>query len=376
MEKYPCPKTDIIVSRTECIKCPKPEDCPHGIIAQNAEPQKKRGRKPISVSVEASGQAEFAAQYQQDIAPTVRELTEGAHTLCQAEIAHNLGVAEAVGAIRAWHYNATANRVAMLKGLAALKQSRAYRGALVRGADGRAVMVQSWEAFCEVTGLCKATINEDLRHLNLLGENLLEQQQALGLGRRELRALARGIMEASEEEQARIREELDAAEGSAELEARVDQLARELKAQKKLAAEAQRDLESARKLSGEKSAEIDALKLKIDDLRSMSPDAALLARTERNHKAYADIDKACLDFFAAASGLAAQAAGIFHDEDCTPETAEGVAERVGLCLRQVADLLLDSALEVDFRAYMELPAEVLAAHAEATAGTTAGADGE
>lgn len=76
-----------------------------------------------------------------------------------------------------------------------VKESKAYKE--VPG-------VGTWEKFCKLAGLDRATVDEDLKNLEALGEELLRRVSSLGLGYRELRKLRRlnhdGDVEISENE--------------------------------------------------------------------------------------------------------------------------------------------------------------------------------
>ena len=99
----------------------------------------------------------------------VDELRQDTAVMPKAQLAQSLRVAEAAGMIAAFQYNETANRVAMLKLFAQIRDSKAYKGARVTDrASGETVTVTTWEEFCIAYGYSKTKIHEDLQNLSLI----------------------------------------------------------------------------------------------------------------------------------------------------------------------------------------------------------------
>ena len=104
-----------------------------------------RGRRPIDGPAPAT--PDIVSD--QTTRAYVDELRQDTAVMPKAQLAQSLRVAEAAGMIAAFQYNETANRVAMLKLFAQIRDSKAYKGARVTDrASGETVTVTTWEEFC------------------------------------------------------------------------------------------------------------------------------------------------------------------------------------------------------------------------------------
>ena len=258
--------------------------------------------------------------------------------------------------ITAFQYNETANRVAMLKLFAQIRDSKAYKGARVTDrASGETVTVTTWEEFCAAYGYSKRKIDVDLQNLAAFGGDFMEMQEKLGLGYRDLRLLRNGIAALPPEERQAILDDVAAAEGPEEVKEKLADLRLELAKAKADRKELEADMQAKEKVSKEKSEKLDALEEQVARLTSMSPDDRVTARNEANAQARADVDSECQAVFVAVMGLASRCAAVMQDERSTDETCMWIHKRVSVLANSVAEALLGAGIDVDLRAYLELP---------------------
>lgn len=276
-----------------------------------------------------------------------RELREAAAGMDRME--PSLRLAEMTGTIAAFRLNAETNRVAMLKALAEIKRDKSYQGCVVRHTlTGVLITVRTWEEFCEALGHNRRKIDEDLSHLATFGGAVLEQQQSLGLGRRDLRALRRGVAAMTPEEQAALREELDAAEGNEALEERLDELRAALSREERRRKELEQDLRAREEVSAQYQADAQDARERLARLTSMTEEAQ--ERVEAmNEAACNELDAACNAAQAAVTQVCALGAQILADERATPATIAHVARRCGIMADYMAENLLNSGIDVDLR---------------------------
>ena len=72
-----------------------------------------------------------------------------------------------------------------------IKESKLYRVLTGKTADEKTSTVATWEDFCRLIGTSAGKVNEDLKHLEIFGEEALESLNRIGAGYRELRKLRR-----------------------------------------------------------------------------------------------------------------------------------------------------------------------------------------
>lgn len=320
--------------------------------------QPRRGRKPIVGRPAAMGSVSAeVVEAAQAAAPVIAEIRASTVSMPKAELAQSLHLAKTVGSIAAFQLNEAVNRVATLKAFAEIRDSKAYKGLSVQNTAGDVVVVNTWEEFCSAHGYSKRKINEDLQNLAAFGGNLLEMQESLGLGYRDLRLLRKGIATLPPEERQAILNEVQSAEGPEELKDRLAELRTELAEAKADKKELEADMEAKEKLSKAKSERLDNLEEQINRLTSMSPDDRRKALDDINAKARADVDKVCQDAFVAVIALCSQCAAVFRDERSAEDTCTYVHERVGLLMNNIADAVLGAGVDVDLRQYIELPGD-------------------
>ena len=301
----------------------------------------RRGRRPAARSGAAPAPA-----VEQQAAGLVADLRRDSITMPRQELAQSLHMAGATGMIAAFQYNETANRVAMLKLFAQIRDSKAYKGASVVDRNGETRVVSTWEEFCTAHGYSKRKIDEDLQNLAAFGGDFMEMQEKLGLGYRDLRLLRNGI--------AALLDDVAAADDSEEVKARLADLRLELAKARADRKELEADMQAKDKVSKEKSEKLDRLEEQVARLTSMSPDERQKALDEKNLAATATLDRLCNDVMQAALAVCAQAAAILGDTDSSGATCQYVHNRISALAEGMASTILASGIDVDLRAALEL----------------------
>lgn len=325
------------------------------ITIETAAP--RRGRKPLEAAPEDSRNAE-AALAEQAAAPVVADLRAQSLTMPKAELARSLRLAETVGSIATFQLNEAINRVGALKALAEIRESKGYKGLTVLDRrSGEAVKVATWEQFCNAQGYSRQRIDEDLQNLAAFGGNLLEMQEALGLGYRDLRLLRKGIAELPPAEREAILAEVDAADGPEAMKDKLAELKLELARAKVEKKEMEETLAAKEKVSKDKGERLDALEEKINRLTSMAPDDQQKALNDINAGAREGVDKKYQQVFLAVVELIGHCATMLTDDRITEESCAYVHERVGQLMDTVANMVLRAGIDVDLRARFELPGE-------------------
>lgn len=218
----------------------------------------RRGRRPAARSGAAPAPA-----VEQQAAGLVADLRRDSITMPRQELAQSLHMAGATGMIAAFQYNETANRVAMLKLFAQIRDSKAYKGASVVDRNGETRVVSTWEEFCTAHGYSKRKIDEDLQNLAAFGGDFMEMQEKLGLGYRDLRLLRNGIAALPPEERQAVLDDVAAADDSEDVKARLADLRLELAKARADRKELEADMQAKDKVSKEKSEKLDRLEEQV-----------------------------------------------------------------------------------------------------------------
>ncbi len=328
---------------------------PTNITIETAAP--RRGRRPLEATPEDSRNAE-AARAEQAAAPVVADLRAQNLTMPKAELAQSLRLAETVGSIATFQLNEAINRVGALKALAEIRESKAYKGLTVMDRrSGETVKVSTWEEFCNAQGYSYRKIAEDLQNRATFGGNLLEMQEALGLGYRDLRLLRKGIAELPPAEREAILAEVDAADGPEAMKDKLAELKLELARAKVEKKEMEESLAAKEKVSKAKGERLDALEEKINRLTSMAPDEQQKALDDINARAREGVDEKYQKVFLAVVELIGHCSAMLTDDRITEESCAYVHTRVGQLMDTVADMVLNAGIDVDLRARFELPGE-------------------
>lgn len=319
---------------------------------------KEAGIETIAPQTRRQAYDQEAAVLEKAARPVVDELRAKAVTLHKNEIAESLRLAGRVGAINAFQLNEAVSRVAMLKTLAEIHESKAYKGLHVLDRkSGEPVVVQTWADFCNAQGFSKSKIHEDLQNLATFGGNLLEMQEALGLGYRDLRLLRNGISQLPETERAAILQEMENTEGPESLKEKLADLRLELAKEKASNKELKESAAAKDKVSKDKSARLDELEEMVERLTSMSPDDQEMALADLNLKARKATEAVCLNVFTTVIYMIGKCTAILADDRSSVETCRFVHDHVSKTMQDVADSILKAGIDVDLRKIVELPGD-------------------
>lgn len=316
----------------------------------------RRGRKPIvgrpgamgSVSAEVVEAAQAAA-------PAIAEIRANTVSMPKAELVQSLHLAKTVGSIAAFQFNEAVNRVATLKAFAEIRESKVYKGLSVQNTAGDVVTVNTWEEFCNAHGYSHSKIAEDLQNLAAFGGSLLEAQEALGLGYRDLRLLRAGITQLPPEEQKAVREKMKNTEAPEELRVLIGELETKITKANKRIDELGETIKTKERTSKEYLQESVDLREKVALLTSMAPSQQARARDEANAQAAKDVDAACHALRLAALNLRTTCAAIRGDERSTVDTCTRMDRRVSFEVSECAQFILNAGITVDFRKEFMLP---------------------
>ena len=291
----------------------------------------------------------------------VAELRGRAVTLTDAELEASDLVAEVRGAARQSQFIETVSRTSVLARLARIKESKAYKGARVRTAEGGYVEVRTWEDFCSALGMSRRMVEEDLANLAAFGDNLLKMQDSLGIGYRELRKMRAHMAELPESAREEIRAEIEQAGDREELLAALDEMGARnarLSEEKK---DLQERLHTNDRLLKEAREKEYATRMQMERaLNPTSPDEEARAAEAQMNRVRYGLSNACLEFEKAGATLAGIMSRLLNTEDgrarLTDEQHDALVvecnERLGQCVARVADALLTAGADVDMAAAM------------------------
>lgn len=307
----------------------------------------RRGRKPLQPTVTPPDDS--GALLEQAAVPMVEAIRQSAVTLHKGELVQSLHVAETVGMIAAFQFNEAVNRVGMLKKFQEIRESKAYKGlSLTDRLTGGVVTVNTWEEFCGAYGFSRKKIEEDLQNLALFGGGLLESQEALGLGYRELRKLRAGLKELPAEEQQALLEKVKTAEDKEELLILLDETSIRAEKLQQKNKELQEDLKAKDSLAQAKNARIDSLTVELQRANSMAPDERRAWQANVNMEARKALDDACTLTLGQVVALSNTCMSIFASEDSLDDTKAYIHQRISLLCGDMARAILDAGVDVDF----------------------------
>ncbi len=288
----------------------------------------------------------------------VAQLRDEAVTVSNVEMDATILLAETRGVSQQAQFIETVSRMTMLTRLAHIKDSKGYKGAKVRDANGELQSIKTWPEFCTALGMSRSLVDEDLNNLSVFGDNLLKMQDALGIGYRELRKLRAGFSMLDDASRALALEEVKNAGDKEELLAALDEMG--VRNAKLTQANKEKDEQrvSLDKLLGESRRKEYELQRKLDAMeRPVSPDeeASALIWTEANMKR--EIDEGCRDLVRAADALAVIASNTFNcgkgerwfslPEERRAQMADYVNERISSACGRMRDSLLNTGVDVD-----------------------------
>lgn len=306
----------------------------------------RRGRKPLQSTV--SPPAEEGALLEQAAVPMVEEIRQSAVTLHKGEFAQSLHVAQGFGMFQALDYIQKFSGIARLKWLAERKQYGDYKGVSVADSAGGVRQLKTFEDLCDYVGQSKAKIYEDLQNLALMGEEILQAQEALGLGYRELRKLRAGLKELPAEEQQALLEKVKTAEDKEELLILLDETSIRAEKLQQKNKELQEDLKAKDSLAQAKNARIDSLTVELQRANSMAPDERRAWQANVNMEARKALDDACTLTLGQVVALSNTCMSIFASEDSLDDTKAYIHQRISLLCGDMARAILDAGVDVDF----------------------------
>lgn len=309
----------------------------------------RRGRKPLQSTLASS--ADEGALLEQAAAPMVAAIRQSAMTLHKGEFVQSLHVAQSVGMIEAFQFNEAVNRVGMLKKFQEIRETKAYKGLTLTDKNtGEPLTVNTWEDFCEVHGFSHKKINEDLQNLAVFGGSLLQAQEALGLGYRELRKLRAGLKELPADEQKALLEKVKAAEDKEDILILLDETTIQKEKLQQKNKELQEDAKAKDKLAQAKNARIDALTLALQKATSLVPDEQKEQQNQFNMECRAALDTECTKLLGAVVALTNMATATFQHEDSTEDTCAYAHKRISLLCGDMSRVILEAGVDVDFAA--------------------------
>ncbi|NCB23702.1 MAG: hypothetical protein EOM56_12890 [Deltaproteobacteria bacterium] len=288
----------------------------------------------------------------------VAQLRDEAVTVSNVEMDATILLAETRGVSQQAQFIETVSRMTMLTRLAHIKESKGYKGAKVRDANGELQSIKTWPEFCSALGMSRSLVDEDLNNLSVFGDNLLKMQDALGIGYRELRKLRAGFSNLDDASRALALEEVKNAGDKEELLAALDEMG--VRNAKLTQANKEKDDQRASldKLLGESRRKEYELQRKLDAMeRPVSPDEEARALIYREANMKREIDEGCRDLVRAADALAVIASNTFNcgngeswrslPEERQAQMVDYVNERISSACGRMRDSLLNTGVDVD-----------------------------
>lgn len=155
----------------------------------------------------------------------VSEIREATMTVHKGQIEASALANELVGKKKQAQLIETVSRLSVLYDLQRIKTSKGYKGAyMIHRQKNAMVIVSTWAEYCEAMGESSKTIDEDLRNLEVFGDNLLRLQDELGIGYRGLRAMRAGLLDLDHDQRQKALEAIHSADDKEELLAELGEL--------------------------------------------------------------------------------------------------------------------------------------------------------
>ncbi len=269
-----------------------------------------------------------------------------ATTLAEAVTAQQVQLSEMVGQLRAFDFMTRFTGLARLKFLAELKETKAYKGQMATNPKGELVEMTSFEDVCDVLGVSRSKVLEDLQNLAMFGEEFLEASSRLGLGYRQLRQL-RALPE--DARQLVIDGEAVRSNDPEALKDLLEDLAARNATVRKEKEDLAADLAARDKVLATKNKALDEAQTELAKLTSLPPDKRLELEMEREANARKELDAALHGFMGAAVQGLAVARAVLENREANAATCTYMHEAwSNVCLR-LADLLHENSIDVDFR---------------------------
>lgn len=276
--------------------------------------------------------------------------------VAQAEQVEAAQVNQLLGMMQYGRFVESVNRLTLLKTLKQLKERRAYKGAFIPGPDGPRE-IRTWEQLCTAFGMSRSAVDEDLANLAAFGESMLEAQQKMGVGYRELRGLRGTMAELPEEKRVEVRQLIEDAVASGDKEnllATLDEIGSRNKRLTDEIKAAKADAEAARKVAADaNSSRMKALEEleRIKHPRTENDHQTLLRLRRETH--IKTITEQCQKITGMVVQLARMVSAnpeVEGDPLLDADTMARINRQVSVMCQNMRDTLLDSGADVDFAA--------------------------
>lgn len=286
----------------------------------------------------------------------VGSIREQLPQVAQAEQMETAQVNQLLGMMQYGRFIESVNRLTLLKTLKQLKERKAYKGLFLALPDGPRE-IRTWEHLCAAFGLSRSAVDEDLANLAAFGESMLEAQQKMGVGYRELRGLRGTMAELPEEKRVEVRQLIEDAVASGDKEnllATLDEIGSRNKKLAEEKAAALADAEAARKVAAD--ANTSRMKAQEELERIKHP------RTENDHQTLLRLRrethiKTITEQCQKITGMVVQLARMVSanpevegDPLLDADTMARINRQVSVMCQNMRDTLLDSGADVDFAA--------------------------
>ena len=286
----------------------------------------------------------------------VGSIREQLPQVAQAEQMETAQVNQLLGMMQYGRFIESVNRLTLLKTLKQLKERKAYKGLFLALPDGPRE-IRTWEHLCTAFGLSRSAVDEDLANLAAFGESMLEAQQKMGVGYRELRGLRGTMAELPEEKRVEVRQLIEDAVASGDKEnllATLDEIGSRNKKLAEEKAAALADAEAARKVAAD--ANTSRMKAQEELERIKHP------RTENDHQTLLRLRrethiKTITEQCQKITGMVVQLARMVSanpevesDPLLDADTMARINRQVSVMCQNMRDTLLDSGADVDFAA--------------------------
>lgn len=199
----------------------------------------------------------------------VDEARASTETLTHADLAELMKLNQLVGITSYARAMDSMNKIALLRALQQLKDTKSYKNMMLPSPDGTVIKIKTWQQLCDTLGLSRGKVDEDLLNLAAFGDDMLKAQDSLGIGYRELRGLRGGLASLPEGEREEVQALIASAAASGDREeilATLDEVgARNSKLTRELAS-AEARARSQEELLSTKNRQLDSLRTRIDTL--------------------------------------------------------------------------------------------------------------
>lgn len=289
-------------------------------------------------------------------------------SISEADFTESMRMAEEVGKVKMAQAISSGLTLGVMRWFSSMKESGAYKNKLLIGPDGKTFRPATFEQLCEGMGFSRRNVDEHLQNYAALGEQLLEEAQTLGLRVRDLRKVRKALKDASEEEKREVFARLK--ESSPEdMKTALDVVCSRYLESKKALGKAEKeteklkekvktleaDQETQQQIAKERNDQIAELKEKLLTATSPVPSDKAVTAAKRNVNAKKRIDLLCNELFFATMKLTSGAEAIFADETMESDTLEYLHKRVSLAIKDAANVIRTSGIDVDLAAEFELP---------------------